>query len=289
MNDKRKLKKVFAYFSDMRLPAIYDSIFKLLFSEKGYLSKILTFFLPYDINTIKSELVIKNSEILNFNITSHGSIGDLIINVKEYTILIECNIKKSKKQESKNMHTLYGVGFTQYNRGEVIDTNKKLLLLSFDNYDFLGKNELRYDGIISDKVMHIPFYNNLEIIHINLALARNILYNTNEIAKLDDFTKCLIMIVNPSKKIGNILERDDYMGKANKRLNTYIEDYRYVSKVINDAYKRSERKIGEKIGKKIGQENVARRMINNNFDDETIAKCTELSFNRIKSLRQSNL
>ena len=281
------LRKVLDRYPDMRLPAIYDAPFKLLFTEVNYLSKLLTFFLPYSLNVIKNELLIKNSEIINANVTSRGSIGDLIVIVKDYTILIECNIKKNKLQYDKNIHTLYGLGFTQYDRGQLIDGKKKLMLLSFDNYDILGKRQTRYDGMLMDKISHISLYKNLEIIHVNLALVRNILYNTYDITKLDEFTKYLTMIVNPSKKIGYILGRDIYMAKANKRLNNYVKDFKYVSEVINDAYKRGERKRGEAIGKAKEKESMARKMIKNNLDNETIVKYTELPINKIQKLRQN--
>ena len=208
-------------------------------------------------------------------------------------------LKKSKNAEDKNIHTLYGLGFTQYQKGETINGKKKLMLLSFDNYDLLKNNKIKYNGMLCNIITHEPFYKNLEVIHINLALVRNILYNTIDIAKLDEMIKYLIMIVNPSKRIGKILEREIHMKKANKRLNNYIKDFRYVSRVIDKAYKKIERQEGIeeglkkgrkqsiKIGEEKGIKQLVKNMIKNNLDDNTINQYTDIPINKIQKLRKS--
>ena len=100
------------------------------------------------------------------------------------------------------------------------------------------------------------------------------------------------------------------MKKANKRLNNYIKDFRYVSRVIDKAYKKIERqegieeglkkgrkqgiKIGEEKGIKIGEEKgmekgieqLIGKMIKNNLDDNTINQYTELPIDKIQKLRK---
>ena len=292
-----KMKDFLRENRQFRLPAIYDSAFKLLFNNKIYLAKLLTFFIPFNFVDIRDNIVIRDPNIFGDNIFSRSSIGDIVVDIFNYTILIECNISKSKNQNEKNINTFFGLCYTRYNVGSKIDINKKALLLSFDNFDDLKLNKLLYDGKLLDTNYYIPFSENYEIIHINLEYVRNVLYNEIEIALHDGLIKYLCLIVNIHKSIDELLRRDEYMRKANEELNRYLDECCNVIRNVNEAYRRAEAEeameIGEKRGEKRGSDNrkkaIAINMLNDNLDDKTIAKYTEYPINKIKKLRENML
>ena len=87
------------------------------------------------------------------------------------------------------------------------------------------------------------------------------------------------------------------MRKASEELNRYLDECCNVIRNVNEAYRRAEAEeameIGEKRGEKRGSDNrkkaIAINMLNDNLDDQTIAKYTEYPINKIKKLRENML
>ena len=300
-------KRLFEKYPEYHLPYYYDDLFKELFHDRKYTAKLISEFINLDYEYIKDNMVIDNSTLKRINMFHRGGVCDMLITVDDYSILLECNIKKTKELTYKNIHTFNGVNYNMIDKGKCV-SDKKAVMLSFDNYDIYNRGELIYKSNIREEEGELES-ENYDIFHINLDKARNILYNTNDITKLRDIEKLLVFMVNTKKEISKILGGEEYMYEANQNMELKMLDFGGIVERSYQIYDNSlimkGRKIGldeghklgldeghrlglsegEKIGIDKGVLQTAKEMLKKNIDINIISECTKLSIDKIKKLK----
>ena len=305
---REEFKKLFLKYPDYRLPCYMDSLFKELFKIRSYTAKVISFFIPLEYEYIKDNMIIDNPEINIANIFHRRSIADTLITIDDYYILLECNMYKSKELITKNLHTFNGVSYSMINRGEEI-SNKKAIMISFDNFDRYDDSELVYNSLIKEEKKGWIESENYKIYHVNLEMARNILYNINDIARLNEKERVLGFIVNMDKRVGEKLGEEESMYEANQVMNEKCFDFGSIVMRSYDAYdtsiynkgQRAGEKIGEKRGEKRGLKRgfkrgfikqaieTAKKMLKKGMDIDTISELTDLEKKKIEELKKENI
>ena len=283
---REDFKKLFEKYSEYHLPYYYDDLFKELFHDRKYAAKLISEFINLDYKYIRDNMVIDNSTLKRINMFHRGGVCDMLITVDDYSILLECNMKKTKELTYKNIHTFNGVNYNMVDKGKWV-SDKKAVMLSFDNYDIYNRGELIYKSNIREEERELES-ENYDIFHINLDKARNILYNTNDITKLRDIEKLLVFMVNTKKSISKILGGEEYMYEANQNMELKMLDFGGIVERSYQIYDNSlimkGRKIGLDEGHELGVIETAKEMLKKNIDINLISECTKLSIDEIKKL-----
>ena len=296
-NDKDKIKKFMDRNKDFRVPAYYDNIFKLLFNDKDFTSIFLSHFIGLDAGEIKKTMLYKNVEGEYINNKHKGYIADLIIELDNYVILLECNKEKRSAIINKNLHTFRGMCYNTVVKGasEKIENYKHCILISLDNYDSFKQNKIQTKGKYLDVESKIELINNETIYFINLDLVRRKMYNTIDKTKLNAYEKALMLIVvSPRSLAKEIVKGDKIMESVNAKLDNYTFDIdnlmmsaqMVLENGLRHEFRREGIKEGIKKGTKENKINVAKNMIRRtNLDDKAISECTDLSIDYITKLR----
>ena len=213
--NREDYNKLFLKYPNYRLPCYIDSLFKELFKIRSYTAKVLSYFIDLDYEYIKDNMIESDTEVKIVNVMQRKSIADKVIIIDNYTILLECNMRKSKELTNKNINTYNGVSYTMIDKGDKIG-NKKFIMISFDNYDQYGLGRMIYSSYIKEDTNGKKESKNYKIYHVNLDKIRNILYNTDDITKLNEKTRILGYIVNINKELFRKLGEDENMYEASQ-------------------------------------------------------------------------
>ena len=147
---REDFKKLFEKYPEYHLPYYYDDLFKELFHDRKYAAKLISEFINLDYEYIRDNMVIDNSTLKRINMFHRGGVCDMLITVDDYSILLECNMKKTKELTYKNIHTFNGVNYNMVDKGKCV-SDKKAVMLSFDNYDIYNRGELIYKSNIREE------------------------------------------------------------------------------------------------------------------------------------------
>ena len=199
---------------------------------------------------------------------------DYLVKVDGLSILMECNRVYSSKLKDRNLSHL---------RRLINNQGFGSVMLNFDNYDALGSGKLysRYtlrsdnDDKFYDRVM--------QIFHINLSKFNKMVYLKEEIDKLDEMGKALLMFKTRHREnLSMLTERRCWFYEIWTvvwRYDKWQETNRWIYKRRTEIMA-----FGEKIGKEMTEE-IAKNMLKDKVDINTISKYTNLSKKEIEKLK----
>ena len=101
---------------------------------------------------------------------------------------------------NRNYHNLYRCGNYLYSMGEEDFNDRKLILISFDNYDYHEKNQFIYRFKPKEDFFSLIDNENLEIYRINLTYLENICYN-KKVKELSKLERYLLLLLVEDKKL----------------------------------------------------------------------------------------
>ena len=198
---------------------------------------------------------------------------------------------------NRNYHNLYRCGNYLYSMGEEDFNDRKLILISFDNYDYHKKNQFIYRFKPKEDFFSLIDNENLEIYRINLTYLENICYN-KKVKELSKLERYLLMLLVEDKKLRKEIEGDDeILKKVNKTIEEYNSEefnnlFHYDADAELEHIRKYEHEQGELIGEKRGFEsgiqqektNIAKNMLKNGIAIDLISKITKLDKKYISTL-----
>ena len=207
------------------IPASYDPVFKALLTAdecREYLADLIHIVTKIPKEIIMKDMEIKNSEYMKTHVREKGKVSDLIVDVENNRINLECNMEYYEGLFSKNNAYQHKLAAEQLLVGENWVDQKKIIQI---NFDFFTKFDERMiiKFMIMDEERHIIETEKFEKYHVNLDLIRKLYYNKHE--KLNKEQKRLLLLaVDDKKEIEKIAWGDDTMEKAKEKLVGLSED-----------------------------------------------------------------
>ena len=300
------------------IPATYDPVFKaLLTSEecREYLADLINIVTKIPKENIINNLVIRNSEHMKSNISEKGKTSDLIVDVENNRINLECNLDYYEGLFSKNNAYQYKLVAEQFLVGQDYIEEKKIIQINFDMFTRFDEREI-IKFVIMDPERQIVETEKYEKYHVNLDLIYKLYYNEGKELSNDE-KKLLLLAVDNKKILENIVKGDIVMEKAKNKLVDLSEDSELigmydkeiVDRKVRNTMLKSAQMEGEKLGlekgfKKGHQEGlqlgikegikegineginkVVINMLNNNFEVNDIALSTGLSEKEILDIK----
>lgn len=285
------------------IPASYDPVFKILLTAeecREYLADLIHIVTKIPRDVIMKDMEIKNIEHMKSHVRAKGKVSDLIVDVENNRINLECNRKYYDGLFSKNNAYQHKLAAEQLLAGENWVDEKKIIQINFDYFTKFDERTI-IKFMIMDVERHKIETENYEKHHVNLDLIYDLYYNKHK--KLSKEQKRLLLLtVDDKKEIEKIVEGDDTMEKAKDKLVGLSEDPELVGmyekelmdRKIQNTKIRSAEIEAEKKGMTRGiekgikkgieqtQKQVVINMLKKNIDIDTIVEITELSRENIE-------
>ena len=207
-----------------------DIVFKncFLYEDcKYYLVKLLNLIF----NLECEDIIIKNNELKSDNLKDKSSFTDLICSKGNIDYIIEMNNFRSNMILEKNMGYLFRQHIRKVSKKNKYGKDKYTYLINIDNFDAINKDELIYESLLNFPKYNLTLYNNIKVLHINLAYLKKKLYNVSRYEELTFLEKyLLIFIIQEKDKLRKIINCKEIEGviKTMDRIkmeNDYIATY----------------------------------------------------------------
>ena len=269
--------------------AKYDAIFKAIFCKKEN-EDLLKFLLEKCLNKKIIIKEVKAPEILKENIYEKGKTLDVLVEAEGHLINIEVNSGYYGSLHRRNAAFIFNKYSSETKVGEEYTTMKEHVQINFTcnlpkDYPLVGEYKLR------DKTSNKEFIDNLTIYEYNLDKINKKCYNE------DENYNFVAMLNSDSKELEKICGGNEYMEKFKEeveKLNndeemvfflSQEEDNRKLRNTIIAEAKQEGLAKGIKEGKKEEKINIAKNMLKENIDMETIKKVTSLTKQEIENLK----
>ncbi len=290
---------------------------KILKSEecREYLVSIIAAVLGMDKEYVMKNLKLIDTEI-NENIRNKDGEVDAIVENDEMFINIEVNTKKSKQSQIKNSVYIAHLVIRQTKPGELYKM-KPVVQINVDGFDRYNKNEFIYHSVVMEEKHHIKRENVfIDIYDINLDFLSKIDYNQiKKLSEKDLKWLLYIFVCQDENLMKNLYSENGMMKKVGKKMEDFMKEFDRLLVYDRIAFKEAEAreegleegrekglkegmqqgiKQGIKEGKKEGIREgskqstieIAKKMLHNNENIETIMKYTGLSKNEIEALKE---
>jgi len=164
------------------IPATFDPVFKaLLTSEecREYLADLINIVTKIQKEEITNNLVIKNSEHMKSNVREKNKISDLIVDVLDNRINLECNLDYYEGLFSKNNAYQHKLAAEQFITGQDYIEEKKIIQINFDMFTKFDERQI-IKFVIMDPERKIVETEKYEKHRVNLDLISKKYYNEKE-------------------------------------------------------------------------------------------------------------
>ena len=251
---------------------LYDRAFKTIFkadTDRFLIKTLLKGLLGIEV--VKVEEI--DSEFKVYGLDEKQERCDYLVKVDGLSILMECNRVYSSKLKDRNL---------SHFRRLINDQGFGSVMLNFDNYDVEGSGRLysRY-ALRSDN--DDKFYDGvMEIFHINLSKFNKMVYTKEEIDKLNEMEKALLIFKTRHRESLSMLTEGDANFMKFKQL---YEDMTNDKKLI-DEYTKEELEImafGEELAKEIAEE-LAEELAEEKAKELAEEKAKELAEEKVKEI-----
>ena len=251
---------------------LYDRAFKTIFkadTDRFLIKTLLKGLLGIDVVEVEEI----DSEFKVYGLDEKQERCDYLVKVDGLSILMECNRVYSSKLKDRNL---------SHFRRLINDQGFGSVMLNFDNYDVEGSGRLysRY-ALRSDN--DDKFYDGvMEIFHINLSKFNKMVYTKEEIDKLNEMEKALLIFKTRHRENLSMLTEGDANFMKFKQL---YEDMTNDKKLI-DEYTKEELEImafGEELAKEIAEE-LAEELAEEKAKELAEEKAKELAEEKVKEI-----
>ncbi len=283
------------------IPASYDPVFKALLTAeecREYLADLIHIVTKIPKAVIMKDMEIKNSEHMKSHVKEKGKVSDLIVDVENNRINLECNREYYDGLFSKNNAYQHKLAAEQLLAGENWVDEKKIIQINFDYFSRFDERTI-IKFMIMDVERNLIETENYEKYHVNLDLILGMYYNKNDKLSKEE-KKLLLLALNTKKEIEEIVKGDDVMEKAGKKLTELSEDEELIgmydkelmeTKIRNTMIRSAEihaEEKGIKQGIEQNQKQVVINMLNNNYSYSQIREITGLSEVEVKAIEETN-
>ena len=299
---------------DMRIvPMTYDKVFKgvLLSKEaRGYLVSLISNITGIDKEKIKDNIVFKNNEQLLGNIKEKKKITDMLIEIKDNVINLEMNKEYYEGLLDRNNEYISKIRETLVKEGENYSDIPKIIQINFDNYNIYKPDKrvvIKFE--MMDKECKIREGVNVESYHVILPNAKEKYYNNEKDALVKEL---MVMMAETSKELEKLIKENMELRPVGEKLKDLNDD---SSLLLEYDYEEHQRRVrnslmstaikkgwneGKEEGIKEGIEkgiekgkiegaleskiDIAKNMLDKNFEINLISQITGLSIEEIKGI-----
>ena len=253
---------------------LYDRAFKTIFkadTDRFLIKTLLKGLLGIDVVKVEE----MDSEFKVYGLDEKQERCDYLVKVDGLSILMECNRVYSSKLKDRNL---------SHFRRLINDQGFGSVMLNFDNYDVEGSGRL-YSRYTLRSDNDDKFYDGvMEIFHINLSKFNKMVYTKEEIDKLNEMEKALLIFKTRHRENLSMLTEGDANFMKFKQL---YEDMTNDKKLI-DEYTKEELEImafGEELAKEIAEE-LAEELAEEKAKELAEEKAKELAEAKAKELAE---
>ena len=296
------------------IPATFDPVFKSLLTNKDnrdYLVDLISNITKIPRYAISNNMIILNNELGIEYYDSKKMQTDILVEIENNIINLEMNNSYYEGLFNKNSAYHQKLMVDQYKSGYDYDI-KKVIQINFDNFGIFNSKEtiIKFqmkseDGLDVEESYGVVY-------HVNLEKIRNIWYNKTRKESLTEFDRKLLMLCITNKQsLEEITKGDEDLMKIKKNLEKISNNEKIIglydvslAKEYEDNCRKKEHDKREKELKEKEDEltlkdnelkdkeetlnnriyDLARSMLKENMDIDTIKKVTSLKEEEIKNL-----
>ena len=266
---------------NLRLDIIFKKVF-LRNNSINYLCLLISYIFKINYDSLIKESILINTEIPSKNIEIRSSNSDIVLRYRNIDFIIEMNYHIKNYTVEKNNSYLFNLHVSKIFNANSYGKNVYTYLLNIDDYDILNKDNLIYDANINNTKYNVCMYKNIKIKHLNLDLLRKKIYNNNEIYKLSDLEKILVIFICQRKDIINSITDNEIvkevikiMEKLKLDINLPTYDYEEFLRQERIGFKKEQKKLNkdkEELNKDKEELNKDKEELNKDKEELNIKK-----------------
>ena len=237
---------------------------------------------------------------LSVNENTVNSEVDIALESNEMIVNVEVNSVRSRKNERKNnMYVCHLVLRQTRNAEDYSKKFKKVYQINLNTYSVTNDDRFVVRSRLLDDKTYEEIHSFFEIYDINLAKILDMDY-TKLMKDNESLEKLLYLLISDDERlIKKVYDGDDFMAKIIREVKNNSDDFdnllRYNRDVIFDGNEKEEAfedgvERGVKKGYKLGAEqkaiDVAKAMLQKNYDIKDICEITKLSLNEVERLKE---
>ena len=264
----------------------------LIFQQALCLEKdkdILSWFIGKCFNQKVTDLKIETPVLPIGKVVEKSKTVDLLVTFDKRKVNLEVNSCHYKYLNDRNFSYISDVYSSLFKRGQGLRNRNEVIQLNFtwglpkkfENIDY-------FEYEVYDKKHKVKYIDNLKIIVYNMDYYRKKYYNKEGTLK-KDAPKHLLMLDANSKKLKELCKGDKIMEKFRDNVEKLNDDQTvidFLTKEEEDEIKKNSYYAeGKETGKLEEKLDLAKKMIQNSINLETISKITGLTKKELESLK----
>ena len=281
-----------------KYPLLLDTVAKKLFKNKNigkeYTSRIISYILKEDFNTIYNNIKLISEEI-SFSSKLINSKTDIMLEDNSILVDVEINYFNGPTRSIQMDSYVYQLFLNQITSYKKYSNIKKVIQIIIEDNDYFHKNDFVYNIAFMDKKHHLEENDNIERFRINLDYLSKLSYNNirndglayllypfvcgydkldiiyDDLYKDDEFMK---KVIDEAKKITNDVPFKLYFPLTAEEVRKMDEEY-FIKQGIEKGIKKGTEKKQKEMILKMYQENIP---------IETISKISSLSISEVEEI-----
>lgn len=270
-------------------------IFTSLPSSLNYASLIISKVLNIPYEEVKNNLVPGSNLLANFK-TQVNQEADVVYSLDKQWIDIEINYNKYRDGLVKSALYTATLMIRDIRFKKDYSTYKRPILIQLDGYQRFKKKKFIYRSSTLENDSHEEIEEMPVIYDINLPFLDDLDYNSLK-SNEHSLEKCLYFFVNPNEEVlSKLYKGDEVMEQVKREVDEFMKGLdEFVYETRKEIDEQSYFKAGFEQGRSEGLEQgskekaleIAKNLLAENLDKQTIAKTTGLSLDEISMLKES--
>ena len=284
-HSKIKLEKL---REGLKIPIISDSMFHTLFQREECIQfpcKLLSYIVDLSYEELLSCLTFSKTETGKEARGDYEYRSDLVVNIKGTKVIVEMNNNDNPHIRERNISYIMR---TREDREEK-DEYHQTILVNLNNYCYEKDDKVRRDIALFDQDGNL-YTNTLVIVDIYLPNIKKKCY-TKGIKALSEMERFLLIgieqdIRSADQYIGEDIVMEEFMKESERRSydDSLRESYNKEEALKEQAF-REGREEGHEEGRTEEKIEVAKKMLEQNFDIKVISEITDLSIEEIRNIK----
>ncbi|MBR1680080.1 MAG: Rpn family recombination-promoting nuclease/putative transposase [Bacilli bacterium] len=216
------------------------------------------------------------------------SVSDVSLESNDFVCDIEINLSNGLRNDRKNKSYICGFYLRQLPSSKEYNRLKKIVQINLDYFDYFHANLFHYVSYFTEVHTGMLETKDVEIHHINLAKLNNVDYNDIVSDKEALETLLYFFVCEDKTVLEKVYKGDDFMHLTKEEADKIIEGIDRLLYYDQEELNRLDREDAIKEGLEEGEKNkakqIAKSMIQKDFDNETISDITGISIETIEAL-----
>ena len=291
------MKKIFPLEPGHLVPPWLDPAFKNIANDKmtrAYIAKLICLVIPIDFNYLLDKMVIVSNNTQEGSLNEHHNEQDVVVSFDNMRINVEVSMNNKDENIRKNLITWLKQAGNMYKVSDGYRTPRICHQICIENY-----NAFNNDLLVTEAKLVDVSTGNYEVLtddyiqyHVNLNNLRKVCYN--ELSEIEKYYTLLTL--DEEDKLLELCQGDEILMDTVDKLKIMSNDTEFITSLENKQIEEYCHKIaledaeekgkqeGKAEGKKDEKLEIAKKMLDDGFDTQTIIKYTSLSIDEIKNL-----